>query len=207
MPGFNIRINNGGGGLGCDDANTRDPYYLHGNYVNTTETARSQRFHFEIDVRENQIRSQMSGLYVKKISRPTLEIDRVTIHHGPDEIFRPGKVHYNPIDVTFYEHINVDEEGIVRNDSSAIVINKLIKEYVLTKNGRHYFDSRFYNANIKMLLGSGKPAWNYRLFRVWPTKISSSDLDYGSSEICESTMTLSYDHYTVLTEDRRQGAN
>lgn len=130
-------------------------------------------------------------VYAHKCTRPTPEIDEVVIHHGQDEIYRPGKNRWNPIDFTFYEKAPGNPPTI---DETASLIYKWWAKTTLVLTESRHGELRDYlkNGNLQMLDGSGKMIWEYRLYECWPMKVSPSDLDYADSNIAEITVTLRF---------------
>ena len=89
MPGFQIST---------DAGNTEGPRHI-------IETARNHRFKLEV---LEPFGSTSTGilLYLEKCTRPTPEFDQIVIHNGQDEIYRPGKSRWLPVEFTFYEVLN-----------------------------------------------------------------------------------------------------
>jgi hypothetical protein len=171
---------------------------------NTLETARTHRYKL-IMIKgriTGQVRLDLDEFWPKKITRPTVEIDRITLHSGQDEIFRPGKQHYNPVEVVFYETINDSYDPssatVAVGDSQignvfAWWANETIKIQDSRMVAPVFLDT---TVDILQMGGQDNLVWRYQLYNVWPMKISPSDLDYSDSAISLTTVTLSYDKYT-----------
>lgn len=98
MPGFNIPTP-----PSCStDALQQDSTYL--GPVSSVETARRHRYLLEV---LEPFGTQDSGLllFLSTCGRPTPEIDQIVIHNGQDEIYRPGKQRWGPVEFTFYEKL------------------------------------------------------------------------------------------------------
>lgn len=173
MPGFNIKTDgNCGADTGCGDG-------YDGPDV-AVETARKHRYQLKVLNPVRDIR-----LYAYKCQRPVSEADIITMHHGQEEIKKPGKTRWLPIEVTFYEIIkDVDITAQMLNQwwgktmydpkSSTIAGDKSYKE----------------RCELDMVDGCGQTVWAYRLYGVWPSKVSPSELSYTDTDLAEISCTL-----------------
>ena len=221
MPGFNIGVNQENL---CDSPIQRNRPLTIPSLDPNVETGRSYRFSFDSnfpylksrrtpDFSSNEVtqsRDPNPGTfyyYVKSISRPTVSIDKITIHAGQDERFLPGKIHYNPVDITFYDTINGNtfprpsnqdnyENFLVVDNSSTISLLRMLQNAVHNRYSRTN-KLRQYNIKIEQLLGNGSVAWAYILEGAWPMEYSSSNMDHASSDISETTVKFSYDHALI----------
>ncbi len=125
------------------------------------------------------------ALYAYKCGRPTPEVDKITIHHGQEEIGVPGKVRWKPIEITFYEIIE-DMDTVANylnfwHQKSMIDVENSAQrppaEYRLT-------------CQLAMLDGAGKPVWNYNMYECWPSTVGPCELSYTDSDLAEITVTL-----------------
>lgn len=166
------------------------------NPANVEETARRHRYLFETLA---PLDKESLLLFAYKITRPSIELDRMTVHNGPDEIYMPGKNRWLPIEVSFYERIYGNEgtgasiHGIY--DQPAELIYKWWSNSVIKLRTSLRGTAREYKkpAEISMLDGLGNRVWVYYLANCWPTKVSPSNLSYVENEIADITATLTYD--------------
>ena len=187
MPGFNIPLN-----AKCVDT---DAFKESGTYVgphNTVETARVHRYRLEI---LEPLQSVV--LFCEKCTRPTPEIDEIVIHNGQDEIYRPGKQRWSPIEFTFYEKLRGGDPltGIGdQTDETAELIYKWWGETMidLTRSAHNPVKDYYKQAQLQMLDGVGNPVWTYFIYDCWPQKVSPTDLSYSDSEIATITVTLRF---------------
>lgn len=204
MPGFNIPLDGD-----CSDSTSGRPTAIDPGYRtpgHLVETARQHRFRFSVAFSAAAATTPNSGplsaggafdFWPKKITRPSVEIDEITIHNAQDEIFRPGKQHHQPVEIDFYETVTdlpLFGAGIAWNQSARTLFdwwrnqtldydNSLIKHPTFLDN----------SVNIAQLSGTGADLWNYYLYRCWPQKVSPQNLDYAESSICQTTVRLRYD--------------
>jgi len=149
---------------------------------NTTETARRNRYIFQS---LNPLRSIL--LFCHKASRPVPEIDRITMHHGQDEIYFPGKNRWLPIDIAFYEGVQANKDVVAQQIYNWWAGNVVI-----------IFESRIaptfkLDAMFSMVDGQNRPIWTYKLISCWPLKVTPDQLDYGDHNISEITVQLAYE--------------
>jgi len=157
--------------------------------IHTIETARSHRFRLEVlepfGVGQNGIL-----LYLEKCTRPTPEIDEVVIYNGQDEIYRPGKNRWLPIEFTFYERLN---SGGTTDDAAEKIYKWWGETMINLQESSLNQTSDFYKrAELTMLNGLNETVWKYYLYDCWPAKVTPSDLAYSDSEIARISVTLRY---------------
>lgn len=150
-------------------------------------------------------------LFCEKCTRPTPEIDEITIHRGQDEIYRPGKNRWSPIEFTFYEKLSGGHSvsgyygvGNQTNEVAELIYKWWGSEESaysnrhtminLSTSTQHALGPKSYykNAQLQMLDGVGKPVWTYFLYDCWPQKISPIDLSYSDSDIATITVTMRF---------------
>lgn len=179
MPGFKIPFQN--------NCNVSD---FGNGPVHTTETARRHRYSLEI---LEPLGDKDSGLLLfgYKCGRPSIEFDEVAIHNAQDEIFRPGKQHWKPIEFSFYEKLQGTDS---QSDQAAELIYKWWASTMIDiQNSRHNEPSSYLkNAQLDMLDGDGKAVWVYEILDSWPVRVTPSDLDYSDTGIADITLTLRY---------------
>ena len=204
MPGFDIGIQDA-----CHEGND-GKYYPPSSKreyspSHTEETARRYRYEFEVlePLDRDSGGSTFLLLFAYKATRPTPEIDKITIHSGQDEIYRPGKNRWQPIDITFYERVTSESEDAESGSYYNQAAELIYKWWGGTNSGLpggviHLRDSLHgYNykkpCQLAMLDGYGGSIWTYYLANCWPVTVSPCDISYADTEIADITVTLSYD--------------
>jgi len=194
MPGFDITINQSS----CDDArllgwrvNELPPGYY--GPTHKVEIGRKHRYKFET---LSPLGDGADGIlfYGHKCGRPTIEVDVIKIHHGQDEIYRPGKQRWIPFDITFYEVYKGDAENMYQTNTTASMMYNWWASTMIDITISLHNDVRDYykDAILQLLDGSGSKTYEYFLYDCWPSKISPSDLSYSESALTEITVTLCY---------------
>ena len=188
MPGFNVVLPE------CFESENSSKASGYIGPSNLEDTLRSQRFRATMRSFNG---NYDIGLSLLKCSRPTPEIDEIVIYNGQEEIYRPGKHRWRPVEFTFYERLKYSG----RNESEhrdIPVVNRYIfdlwsKEVLnFVNHGLRAPEILYKEVNLEMLSGDGNPAWSYKLYQSWPTKVTPSDLDYSASDICTTTVSMRF---------------
>lgn len=163
----------------------------------TTDTARKYRYLFEVmKVGTKEIFGEWARgirLYAFKASRPSPEFDEITIHSGQDEIYRPGKHRWKPIDITFYEKLDYMPGRGDGDVCADLIYDWWAKTMTNIHESRHYpLEDYMARGKLQMLGGDGFNIWSYHLLDCWPQKVSPSDLDYSDTAIAEITLTIRF---------------
>ncbi len=201
MPGFKIPISFDPA-CANDSINIGFRNDLSSNPLHTIEVARAHRWIFRT---LTPLSDSSSGdpsnvnilIYAYKCGRPTIEIDEIKVFRGQQEIYRPGKHRWMPIELAFYD---VYEGGDSQNPESVLnagVASKVYRwwsEVTLntTTNNLNNASDIYKTGALSMQDGYGKSVWHYKLFDVWPIKVSPSDLDYSSTNLAEISVTMRY---------------
>lgn len=175
----------------------------------TTETFRKYRYSATIFGLDE---TNSLTLYLESCGRPKLEFDKITIHHGQDEIYRPGKSRWAPITMSFYEAVGVDVGAIANTGTARDAYtwqvadriykwaNRTVTRFGLqqeTNPSNRYSSiqkaSEFYkNVSIVVESGEGYKLREYFLYECWPSNITPSELSYSSNEIAKIELELTY---------------
>lgn len=191
MPGFNIPLN----GACHDDNAFQDESRFDGPDF-LQETARKHRYRLELmQANGNPIfGSDGAGilLYCYKCTRPTPEFDEIIIHNGQDEIARPGKNRWKPIEVTFYEVLRGNPGQFVDNCAELIYDWWARTMLSITTSTLSPPEQFLAQGRLTILDGVGIPVWEYNLLDCWPQRVTPSDMSYSDSDIADYTVTLRY---------------
>jgi len=219
MPGFQI-----GKYFHCPDSAAAEgkgplPYEAYSSPTHTVETVRKHRFLLKmmgISPTDSNGYNSGSGsdsdyllkpvfgmgtndimLFAHKCARPSPEVDEITIHHGQNEIYRPGKHRWKPLDITFYEVLDTvtDDDGaiILQSNRTAKLIYKWWAQTMILSGLRHNKPSKYLaHGLLRMLDGFGNTVWEYRLYDCWPMKVTPTDADFSDSNIADITLTLRF---------------
>lgn len=179
---------------------------------NTTETFRKYRYSATIYGLENNNFhfGNSPTLYLESCGRPKVELDKITIHHGQDEIYRPGKSRWSPINMTFYEAVgyNTGSNKYSWQVADAIYrwMNTVVTRFGVEKQDTRYSsiqkaDALYRDVLITIESGDGYKLREYYLRESWPTSITPSELSYSSNELTKIEMELSYNRAEEVIYD------
>lgn len=173
----------------------------------TVETFRKYRYLMRLMDSANPARQVASGnnkmlsAYIETCTRPKLEFDKITIHKGQDEIYRPGKSRWAPITLSFYEAVvSKIDSGLVYAFSSQLaeVIYNWHSRVITGFDRSTSFSSIagaktiYKNIEIDMENGYGNRLRTYYLYEGWPSGVTPSDLSYSSNEITRIDVEITY---------------
>lgn len=164
----------------------------------TTESVRAHRWRVQIPTLRGQ---DLLEFYAQSCDRPISDSDRITLHHGINEIYMPGKYRWQPVVIKFYDVITSAgrmsdylyrwwSQATYDIDRHRIVNNSNLKREVF----------------IDLENGRGNAIVRYILYGAWPQKISPSNLDYTSNDVAQVAVTLSYDATKVLDNARLEAS-
>jgi hypothetical protein len=191
---------------------------------NTDEYARNHRFRIEtmLPLGPQGVHQTDILLNAEKCTRPTVEFDEIKIHNGQDEIYRPGKHRWAPIEFTFYERVGAsDDNDLIAsaqgkpNLASQAIYNwwaglSEASQGFETARGEsltgysmlNWRESRQFkpdqqrgyqvDVSLSMIDGLGRNIWTYILYECWPLKVFSTDLNYADTELSRITVSLRY---------------
>lgn len=140
-----------------------------------------RKFRWTIEFKNHQ--GLMNMLPPSKAARPSISFKEIEAVHLTENIYLPGRVEYQPLNVTVY-----DIGGNLKDNIDAW----LKSIYAVDKHRALY--SKYYSdtININMLDGSGKVLETWVYEEAWPQKIDFSDLDYSSSDLATIDITFRY---------------
>jgi hypothetical protein len=160
-----------------------------GGPLGKAEVARSNRWYVTIHQLED---ARDMAFYAHTCDRPIVEFDRVVMHHGMNEIYMPGKIKWQPIEIKFYDRINDTDYH-----TSRVLFAWLNDIYNTQIHSLHSSNIKDLKREIDVRLMTGKgdvdTMWQYKLRGAWPIKITPTSLDYSLSDLAEVGVTISYD--------------
>lgn len=194
MPGFNYPSENGD----CETQafNEGKKIIANGGRIKPSPTAdplRKYRYLFEVMTidqgNESPLeKAQILSLYMESCDRPKFEFDKITIHNGQDEIYRPGKSRWLPIKLSTYEVI--DDSGYVTLE---VIKNWRTKVLMAEKHGTLNRISDIHKTcRITMEDGLGAAVWRFMLYDCWISNMSPSPLSYSANELTSYELELTY---------------
>lgn len=122
--------------------------------------------------------------FARKIVIPAVEIDRVVMHHKQEEIYLPGKHRYQQCEINFYRAHDTNGDRAARELYDWWANNFLsVKTSSLLADPSGSVRKR--NGEVQVLDGKGDAAYKYKLYGVWPQKMTPDTFDFSDDNISE----------------------
>ena len=143
--------------------------------------------------------------YAKTANRPSVTFAETTHNFMNHTYYWPGKASWNEVVVTFIDPVDPDLGGNLMQavaDSGYTIpkgtdnMSSMSKKSVMESLGGAGNDIR-----IHVIDEEGKQLETWALKHAWITNINFSDLDYGSDEMSEISVTFRYDWATFASEN------
>ena len=169
MPGFRI-----GGNQGCGD-DSQPPF-------NTVEPKRKHRWVF----RNIGTLDYSFLVFLLKCNRPKFTFEKAEMHHNQEVAYFAGRQKWDTLKMTFYD--------VEQPDSSQGLWNWL--QTVVNIKTACVADPSVYklnDSNLEVIDGMGQPVEQWSLYGAWPADINWQELDYGSNDILQCDVEVSYD--------------
>jgi hypothetical protein len=187
MPGFDIKLQGNRCNYNSETKEGEEPDGKLEGADPRVETARKHRYAFTIlDPLKDVL------LYAYKCGRPTCEADRIVICRGQDEIYKPGRSRWLPIEITFYEPVSPNYPI----DYTAALLHKWYgKTMINIRKGSTISQDSDYKQQciLRLLDGRDRNIWAYNMYGVWPSNITPSELSYADTSLAEISCTLNMD--------------
>lgn len=175
-----------------------------GTEANTVEASRRHRY--LITLMDPLTRVLL--FYAHKVTIPAMEIDRIVMHHGQDEIYLPGKNRWSTLEISFYRAHDTNGDMAardIRKWMGTTLINLAQSKInasgggasiptdggqtIITQSGGP--DKR--TCEIQVLDGFGDPVYVYKIYGVWPQKSTPDPMDFTDSAIADITVIFQVD--------------
>lgn len=140
-------------------------------------------------------------IYLETCTRPKVEFDKITIHNGQDEIYRPGKSRWQPITMTFYEAVYGKQKGSFQVAEAIYQwYSRLVARFNNETRGNYSSIRRAsdYEKNMQIAIedGYGRALRRYNLYGCWPTSVSPDELSYSTSDLSRIEVEVCYNRAT-----------
>jgi len=151
--------------------------------------AQSELFHPQLSHRyiliSNNIKA--SAIYARGAEQPKVATNPISVDYGPTYINIMGRPKWAPITLTCYQF-----EGITARE----VYSYFNKKHMVISSGEiKYADE--YKEDINLLMMNAMtivPIGRWKLIGAFISDLSGGSLDYGSDDIIELSLTLTYDY-------------
>jgi hypothetical protein len=134
--------------------------------------------------------------FVKVAARPNLDIEEIQIDYLNARTWIPGKGSWNEIQVTYYDVSLASGVAVPAGADPLLLFTWIRSVYdygdpIQLNNGARR--SAYAATGVLTLYdGCGSPLEQWILQHMWPKTIDFGDLDMGSTETCDVSLTLRY---------------
>ena len=159
-----------------------------------TEPKRQFRWVFELGGQNTSIESY----FVKTAKKPSFTVSEIPLQYVAHTFYYPGRVAWQPIDLTFVDPVVPDTTVTLANIVSAA--GYLLPTQVTTAE-KSMSKGAFVNAvgapKLTQIDADGKPIEEWTLWNAFVTNLDFGQLDYASDELVIISMTLRYDYASL----------
>jgi len=159
----------------------------------SVEPKRSFRYYFTLSGQEEQLETYA----IKTVKKPSYTISEVPHQFVAHTFYYPGRVTWNPVEITFVDPVVPDQSAAITNmfvrsgyrvpKTEAISLSSFSKENAVVAVGTPI---------ITQIDADGKPIEEWSLNNCFLTNVDYGQLDYSSEELVINSLTLRYDFAT-----------
>lgn len=139
--------------------------------------------------------------FVKTVKKPSFAVNAVQHQFVQHTFYYPGRLTWNPVDITFVDPVDPDTSTILANivaDSGyAIPADPTIALKSLNKKD---FTQNVGTPTITQIDADGEQIEQWTLHNSFVTSIDFGDLDYAADELVVVSMQLQYDFATLTSK-------
>lgn len=162
----------------------------------TTEPKRAFRYFFTL-AGNGDASNKIETYAIKSVKKPSFTVSEIPHQYVAHTFYYPGRITWNPIDVTFVD-------PVVPDQSSAITNMMIGGGYTVPKqegNSRNSFSKGKYvnsvgTPKITQIDADGNQIEQWTLNNAFITAIDYGQLDYGTEDLVVISVTLRYDFAT-----------
>lgn len=125
--------------------------------------------------------------YALNCTRPTLDIDTVTIHQRQNEAYLPGKHRWAPIRLTLYVMQKDTLQKLKQLRDKTVTTNEGMNNYAMERNSVSQM-------TLQALNGEGQVIYKWILEGCWISKIEHPTFNYDNSDLATVEVMVAYDY-------------
>ena len=144
--------------------------------------------------------SSVETYAIKTVKKPSFSITEIPHQYMSHTFHYPGRVTWNPVDITFVDPVNPDMSAILSNIVVASGYN-VPKSEQLAKSSmsKELFTAAVGTPTITQLDAAGEVIETWTLANAFITNLDYGQLDYAADELVILSMTLRYDYAQLNT--------
>jgi len=164
----------------------------------TVEPKRQFRWYFVLGGGIAAPNEKIETYAIKTVKKPSFAVSEVPHQFIAHTFYYPGRVTWNPVDVTFIDPVNPDHSAVISNlfvRAGYNVPKNEIASY--TSFSKQKFVASVGTPEIIQIDAEGVEIERWTLNNAFFTSIDYGQLDYGSEEMVINSITLRYDYATL----------
>jgi hypothetical protein len=137
---------------------------------------------------------------IKTVKKPSFAVSEVPHQYVAHTFYYPGRVTWNPVDVTFVDPVVPDHSAVITNLFVRAGYNvPKTEELAKISFSKNKFVLAVGTPQIVQIDAEGAPLETWSLNNAFFTSVDYGQLDYGSEELVINSITLRYDYATLET--------
>jgi len=164
--------------------------------VGSTEPKRAFRWTFTLGT--GLAGATIQTYFCKSVTKPSFEVSSVPHQFVQHTFHYPGRLTWNPVDVTFVDPVQPDTSTILANivaDSGYRIPSD--PQVALESMSKGQFIANVGTPTIQQIDSEGIPIETWTLNNAFVTSLNFGDLSYESEDLVVVAMTLQYDYATL----------
>ena len=167
-------------------------------YDGSTEPKRSFRWYFSLAGAAGA--SKIETYAIKTVKKPSYAISEVPHQYGAHTFYYPGRITWNPVEITFVDPVQPDQSAVITNMLADAGYNLPTNDVVALRSfSKGGFIGAVGNPQITQVDAAGEPIEQWNLANAFFTSVDYGQLDYSSEELVILSLTLRYDFATFET--------
>ena len=163
----------------------------------TTEPKRQFRWYFILGGGTAAPNEKIETYAIKTVKKPSFSISEVPHQYVAHTFYYPGRVTWNPVDITFVDPVAPDHSAVISNlfvrAGYTPPREQTLAETSLSKSK---FVASVGTPVITQIDADGNDIERWTLNNAFFTSIDYGQLDYGSEEMVINSVTIRYDYAT-----------
>tara|TARA_R100001129_G_scaffold169714_1_gene138748 strand:- start:238 stop:792 length:555 start_codon:yes stop_codon:yes gene_type:complete len=165
----------------------------------TVEPKRAFRYFFSLESNADAS-SKIETYAIKSVKKPSFSVSEVPHQYVAHTFYYPGRVTWNPVDITFVDPVIPDQTSVITNmfigGGYSVPTQELTSRNSFSKG--KYVNS-VGTPKITQIDADGQIIETWTLNNAFITTIDYGQLDYSSEDLVILSVTLRYDFATFTT--------
>ena len=157
-----------------------------------------RQFRFVLTLGLGGTNGTIESYFIKTVKKPSFTVGEIEHQYVSHRFYYPGRVTWNPVEVTFVDPVQPDASKILADLVVASGYNIPKTEVDSQKSlSKALFSENIGTPQITSLDAEGNDVETWSLYNSFITNMDFGQLDYASDELVILSMTLRYDYATL----------